>query len=290
MQFQRQRMRCDGSFELSKSELYSSMSSEGVKSYFQRVNVSGIWKLQENTMTMLAAEIIGTAMLLYIGCMGSVGSMGSAPPALQTALAFGLSVNFIIMVLHISGAHFNPAITIGAVILGLKSWITLVELFNNGKSNSTESLCVTVVYPGLSSVQGLLIEIFCTCFLICAACATWDPRCSHLTDSIALKFGFSVTLLSFTAGPYTRFGMNPLRSFAPALWNSNWKDHWIYWVGPILGALLGTFSYQLLFTETQKGDASIDRFRHDDTDYCDPEWDQVSLRPETIGHKELRIM
>ncbi|KAG5313852.1 AQP protein, partial [Acromyrmex insinuator] len=276
MQFQRQRMRCDGgSFELSKSELYSSMSSEGVKSYFQRVNVSGIWKLQENTMTMLAAEIIGTAMLLYIGCMGSVGSMGFAPPALQTALAFGLSVNFIIMTIgHISGAHLNPAITIGAVILGLKSiptgmvyilgqligaivgygilkWITPVELFNDGKSNSTESLCVTVVYPGLSSVQGLLIEIFCTCFLICAACATWDPRCSHLTDSVALKFGFSVTLLSFTAGPYTGCGMNPVRSFAPALWNGNWKDHWIYWVGPILGALLGTFAYQLLFTETQ---------------------------------------
>ncbi|KYN06884.1 PREDICTED: aquaporin AQPAe.a-like [Cyphomyrmex costatus] len=235
-----------------------------------------VWKLQENTMTMFTAEVIGTAMLLYIGCMGSVGSMGLVPPpALQTALSFGLTVNFIIMTIgHISGAHLNPAITIGAVIIGLKSiptgvvyflgqligaivgygmlkLLTPAELFNDGNSYSDVGVCVTVVHPGISSVQGLLTEIFCTCFLVCAACATWDPRCSHLTDSVALKFGFSVTVLSFTAGPYTGCSMNPVRSFAPALWTGNWKDHWIYWVGPILGALLGTFVYQLLFAETK---------------------------------------
>jgi len=50
-------------------------------------------------MTMLAAEIIGTGILLFIGCMGSIGSMESAPPSsLQKALTFGLTVNFIIMV------------------------------------------------------------------------------------------------------------------------------------------------------------------------------------------------
>ncbi|KAG5319284.1 TIP41 protein, partial [Pseudoatta argentina] len=191
MQFQRQRMRCDGSFELSKSELYSSMSSEGVKSYFQRVNVSGIWKLQENTMTMLAAEIIGTAMLLYIGCMGSVGSMGSASPMLQTALAFGLSANFIIMNIY-----------------------KLVHAENMLDNHFTASKRSRLNFALWSIVICILLLILqrCTCV-----------RCIYT--------GYLIV------GPYIGCGMNPVRSFAPALWNGNWKDHWIYWVGPILGAL-----------------------------------------------------
>lgn len=225
---------------------------------------------------MFAAEIVGTATLLFIACMGCVGTMGPAPPSLlQKAFTFGLTVNLIIMMLgHVSGAHINPAITVGAVIMGLKSiptgviyilgqligaivgygtlkMITPAELFNNGYSNSTVGLCVTVIHPGISSVQGLLIEVFCTFCLLCAACATWDPRCAHITDSVALKFGLSVATLSFAAGHYTGCSMNPARSFGPAFWNGAWKDHWIYWVGPILGALLGTYVYQVLFAEEQ---------------------------------------
>ncbi|GAB1864842.1 Aquaporin AQPAe.a [Camponotus japonicus] len=234
-----------------------------------------LWKIQENTITMFAAEIVGTGILLFIGCMGCIGTMGPAPPPpLQTALTFGLTVNLIIMILgHVSGAHLNPAVTIGAVIVGLKSIptgamyilgqligatlgygllkiITPAELFNDGNPNSI-GFCVTVVHPGISSVQAVLIEVFCTSFILCAACATWDPRCAHTTDSIALRFGLSVAALSFAASPYTGCSMNPARTFGPALWNSAWKDQWIYWLGPILGALLGTFAYQILFAERQ---------------------------------------
>lgn len=76
--------------------------------------------------------------------------------------------------------------------------ITPAELFNDGNPNSI-GFCVTVVHPGISSVQAVLIEVFCTSFILCAACATWDPRCAHTTDSIALRFGLSVAALSFAA-------------------------------------------------------------------------------------------
>lgn len=77
--------------------------------------------------------------------------------------------------------------------------ITPAELFNDGNLNSTAALCATVVHPGINSVQAILIEVFCTSCLLCAACATWDPRCAHTTDSTALKFGLSVAVLSFAA-------------------------------------------------------------------------------------------
>ncbi|XP_012533354.1 aquaporin AQPAe.a [Monomorium pharaonis] len=238
---------------------------------------NGTWKMQANTMTMFMAEAVGTAILLLFGCMGCIGTLGPAPPPLlQTALTFGLTVNLVIMTIgHVSGAHINPVITIGAVIMGLKSiptgmvyilgqligatvgygalkMITPAELFNDGNLNVNASLCVTTVHPEISCVQGLLIEVFCTTCILCAACATWDPRCAHITDSVALKFGLTVATLSFAAGPYTGCSMNPARSFAPALWNNDWKDHWIYWLGPILGALLGTYTYKLLFSEKQR--------------------------------------
>lgn len=77
--------------------------------------------------------------------------------------------------------------------------ITPAELFNDGHPNSTVGVCMTVVHPGISNVQALLIEAFCTTCLVCVVCATWDSRCAHITDSVALKFGLSVTTLSFAA-------------------------------------------------------------------------------------------
>ncbi|XP_076276550.1 aquaporin AQPAn.G [Lasioglossum baleicum] len=230
------------------------------------------WTLQKGTTTMFVAEVVGTGILLFVGCMGSIGSMSAAPPPpLQASIAFGMTVNLLIMMLgHVSGAHLNPAVTIGAVIVGLKSiptgimyalgqflgatlgygvlmMITPPELFHDGNPNSTVGLCVTVVHEGVGTAQAILIEILCTSFILCAACATWDPRCAHTTDSTAIRFGFSVVGISLAASPYTGCSMNPARTFAPALFHGYWKDQWIYWVGPCFGALLGTYTYQLLF-------------------------------------------
>ncbi|KOC59814.1 Aquaporin AQPAe.a [Habropoda laboriosa] len=227
--------------------------------------------MEKGTMTMFIAEIVGTGVLLFVGCMGSLGTMGhTPPPPLQASIAFGMTVNLLIMMLgHISGAHMNPAVTIGAVIFGIKTiptgivyviaqfigatvgygmlmTITPPELFNDGYSNSS-NFCVTVVHPGISTTQAILIETLCTSFILCAACATWDPRCAHTTDSTAIRFGFSVVAISLAASPYTGCSMNPARTFGPAFWNSNWKDQWIYWFGPTAGALLGTYTYQILF-------------------------------------------
>lgn len=244
-----------------------------------------MWSMQKGTTTMFLAEVVGTGILLFVGCMGSIGTMGRIlPSSLQSSMAFGMTVNLLIMMLgHVSGAHLNPAVTIGAVILKIKSiptgivyavgqfigatigygllmTVTPPELFNDGVSNSSVGHCVTVVHPGISTTQAVLVEILCTSFILCAASATWDPRCAHTTDSTAIRFGFSVVGVSLAAAPYTGCSMNPARTFAPAFWNGNWTDQWIYWFGPTVGAFLGTYTYVLLFAE-KKPDIQNDRLQ-----------------------------
>lgn len=72
----------------------------GQTSEYKCVLLAGtIWELQKGTMTMFAAEIVGTGVLIFMGCMGCIGTMGPAPPSpMQTALTFGLTINLIIMV------------------------------------------------------------------------------------------------------------------------------------------------------------------------------------------------
>ncbi|KAF7993064.1 hypothetical protein HCN44_005845 [Aphidius gifuensis] len=242
-----------------------------------------LWKWQKGTCEMVIGEILGTGILIFIGCMGCIGTMGaSPPPPMQTALTFGLTVNMIIMMLgHISGAHLNPAVTIGAVIIGLKSIptgiayivaqiigaiigygllmaVTPPALFNDGIKNSTVPLCVTVIHPEVSIAQAIIIEALCTACILCTACATWDKRCAHTTDSTAIRFGFAVAGISFAASPYTGCSMNPARTFGPALWNNAWNHQWVYWIGPTVGALLGTYTYQIFFGLPSK------KFRHDE--------------------------
>lgn len=79
------------------------------------------------------------------------------------------------------------------------------------------------------------------------ASAVWDKRNEKNTDSTALKFGLAVTCIATVFGPYTGCSMNPARSFAPAIWNNSWADHWIYWFGPIAGGAFGAFFYRSVF-------------------------------------------
>lgn len=109
------------------------------------------------------------------------------------------------------------------------------------------SFCVTQLHAQVHPMDGLFVEGFATMVLMMIASAVWDRRNEHNTDSTALKFGMAVTCLATVFGPYTGCSMNPARSFGPAIWNNNWKNHWIYWVGPILGSVSGAFLYKTIF-------------------------------------------
>ncbi|KAK1118199.1 hypothetical protein K0M31_015246 [Melipona bicolor] len=225
----------------------------------------------KNTVLTALAEVIGTSMLVFIGCMGCVGSLGVVPSHFQIALTFGLAVMIVIQsVGHISVAHVNPAITVGSVVLGLKTipegfiyllsqtiggilgfgmlkMVTPTGHLTSKTANESDMFCVTDLHSELSAIQGLVLEGISTAILMLVACAVWDNRNARNTDSVPIRFGLTVAALALAFGPYTGCSMNPARSLAPALWNNQWSHHWIYWFGPIGGALLSSYMYKTIF-------------------------------------------
>lgn len=245
------------------------MSSSDLRSGFKKL-MQGDGALKNTVLTALA-ETIGTSMLVFVGCMGCVGSLGVIPSHLQIALTFGLAVMIVIQCVgHISVAHVNPAITVGSVVLGMKTIpeglvyllsqligailgfgmlkvVTPTSRLTSRTINEAHMFCVTDLHSELSAIQGLLLEGISTAILMLVACAVWDSRNAKNTDSVPIRFGLTVAALALAFGPYTGCSMNPARSLAPALWNNQWSHHWIYWFGPIGGALLSSFMYKTIF-------------------------------------------
>lgn len=223
----------------------------------------------KNTILTGLAEAIGTALLLFIGCMGCVSGLGFVPPPFQSTVTFAFGVMIVIQCIgHISCAHVNPAVTIGSVVLGKKTipealvyiisqligavigFGMLKVVTPKGKLTSTEDpsmFCVTDLHIDVSAIQGLLLEGIATGVLMLVICSIWDKRNEANTDSVPIKFGFVIAVLASAFSPYTGCSMNPARSLAPALWNNQWSHHWIYWFGPIGGALLSSFMYKTIF-------------------------------------------
>lgn len=130
------------------------------------------------------------------------------------------------------------------------------ELLHGGDPTASNLFCVTAIHDGLSPTQGLVTETVATGILILLCCASWDPRNAKNSDSTGIKFGLTVATLSMSSGPYTGCSMNPARSFAPALWNNFWANHWVYWLGPIAGSILMTLAYKTIFWPKKTTDES----------------------------------
>lgn len=125
--------------------------------------------------------------------------------------------------------------------------ITPSGMLHGGNPEDTISFCKTDIHQNISVFQGLLSEIIATGILVFFACGVWDPRNEKNSDSVPLRFGFCVTVLCFVFIPYTGCSLNPARSIGPAIWNGYWKNHWIFWIGPISGAIISSIVYRCLF-------------------------------------------
>jgi MIP family channel proteins len=211
------------------------------------------------------AEGVGTYALVLCGCGAiAVEAQTRALGHLGVAASFGLVILVSISSLgHLSGAHFNPAVTLAFATTRHFPWrevpayaggqlagavagaFTLRALFGEaGKLGAT--------LPAGGPLQALAIEILLSAVLmfVITSVATDTRAVGQLA---ALAIGATVALDALWAGPVTGASMNPARSFGPALATGLWRDHAVYWLGPILGAWLGALLYQALRGETRAG-------------------------------------
>jgi len=204
------------------------------------------------------AEAMATFSLVMVGCGAIVVNQQTSDLGhVGVAAAFGLVVMVMVAATgHISGAHLNPAVTIAfavtrhfpvrevpvyviAQIAGALSAALMLGLI----FGLADGLGATI--PSGSLWQSLGLEVLLTAALmfVITAVATDTKAQGQLA---AIMIGATVGVNALWAGPISGASMNPARSFAPALVTGEWTSQWIYWVGPIIGAILGALAYQLI--------------------------------------------
>jgi aquaporin NIP len=203
------------------------------------------------------AEGFATFALVFAGCGAIVvdSERGGSLGQVGIAGAFGLAIMVMIYAIgHVSGAHINPAVTIGFVatrhfpaldalayvpaqLLGAVSGALVLRAAWEG---TPAKLGATV--PSVGTGPAFVYELAMTAFLmfVIVAVAT-DTRAVGAAAAIAI--GGTVALDALFGGPVTGASMNPARSFGPALVASEWTDFWIYVLAPLTGALAGALLY-----------------------------------------------
>lgn len=206
------------------------------------------------------AEALATFALVFAGpgaaavdaeSGGSVGGVG-------IGMSFGLIVMAMIFAVgHISGCHINPAITIAFRALGRIGWGKAAGYIVAQLGGSVLAALAIVAIVGDEGDAGASVpringadaafwsELILTFFLafVVLAVAT-DARAQGAFAAIAVGgyVGFAAT----GWGPVANASMNPARSFGPAVASNTWDSHWVYWAGPIVGALLAVAAYELM--------------------------------------------
>lgn len=225
----------------------------------------------KSTLEQAVAEILGTFALVFIGA-GSVVmavNQGSGQYAglVGVALAHGLVLAIMVSSLgHISGAHFNPAVTIGAWVGGkIESGRAVVYVVAQLAGATAGAALLRAVMPdaiwrkaslgatlvshqlGITNGKAVLLEATLTFFLVLAVYATAIDDRGVFKSIAGLAIGLVLTFDILVGGALTGASMNPARSFGPALISGTWTDYWVYVVGPVAGGVIAASIYSFAF-------------------------------------------
>ncbi|CAI9097932.1 OLC1v1034456C2 [Oldenlandia corymbosa var. corymbosa] len=217
------------------------------------------------------AEFISTLIFVFAGSGSGIAfnkltNDGATTPAglvaASIAHAFGLFVAVSVGA-NISGGHVNPAVTFGAfvggnitLLRGILYWIAqllgsvvaalLLKFATGGLEVPAFALSA-----GVGAWQGVVFEIVMTFGLVYTVYATAvDPKKGDLGTIAPIAIGFIVGANILAGGPFSGASMNPAVAFGPAVASWAWANHWVYWVGPLIGGGLAGIVYDLFFINT----------------------------------------
>ena len=226
-------------------------------------------------MKKYAAEFIGTLWLVFGGCGSAV--LAAAYPELGigfvgVAIAFGLTVLTMVYAIgHISGCHLNPAVSIGlwmggrfesksllpyivAQVLGAIAGAGILYIIASGKAGFELGGFAANGYgehspDGYSMVAALVAEIFLTFMFLIVILGATHKNAPKGFAGIAI--GLALTLIHLISIPVTNTSVNPARSTSQALFVGDWalSQLWLFWLAPIVGAILAGIVYKLISSE-----------------------------------------
>ncbi|HVL89800.1 MAG TPA: MIP family channel protein [Actinomycetota bacterium] len=211
----------------------------------------------------LVAEFVGTLTLVFIGA-GAVlaASIGLPGAGLVTyALATGLAIAVMVSALgHVSGGHFNPAVTIGiwiaqkikssdaiayvvAQLAGATAGAALLRFALPETLWRAGALGTPQVTTGVTNGQAVLIEAILAFFLVWVVFGSAVDAEGSFGKIAGLGIGLVYTMDIMMAGPLTGGALNPARHVGPALMSGTWKGWWVYWIGPVAGGIVAAALY-----------------------------------------------
>ena len=221
----------------------------------------------------LLAEFLGTFALCVVG-VGVVCTnawTGGSPGLVGIALAHGVILAIMISGLgHVSGAHFNPAVTVGAFIgnrlpkervlpyigaqlAGAAAGSWLIGYVVPAEIWRPIQLATPSVINGLDVMGAILLESVLTFFLVLTVYATAIDERGPGKTIAGVGIGGAVTAGILVAGPLTGAALNPARAFGPALVAGAWHNQLVYWSGPLLGGVVAGALYSTFFLGRRKG-------------------------------------
>jgi aquaporin TIP len=204
------------------------------------------------------AEFVGTFALIFVAAGSTIyGDL------VGVALAAGLVIAVMVSsVAHISGGHFNPAVTLGFLVTrrisGLHAVLYWIVQFGGAAlaalllkwvlpTGAAANLGAPSLSGSVDPGQGVAIEATLTFFLLWVYFATMaDPR-GTFKQIAGLAVGFTITFGTLMAAGLTGAAMNPARAFGPELVSNHWTDFWVWYVGPFAGAVIAAVVYEVLY-------------------------------------------
>jgi len=212
-------------------------------------------------MKKYLSEFIGTFSMIFCGCGAMVINdfTGGSITHPGVAITWGLIVMSMIYAFgDISGAHFNPAVTLGFAVAKKFKWIevpkyVIAQLFGALTASYVllflfpeSDLGATI--PTIEPLKVFIIELLLSFFLMLVIINV-STGSKEIGPVAGIAIGSVVLLEAMFAGPLTKASMNPIRSLAPALASGNFSHLWIYLTAPFAGMLLAVFSCKLVKDE-----------------------------------------